>query len=190
MQILMNKAILSVWDFTFPYFLTGWHMLFATVLTQLLRYLFPSLLPGVKENKVSIRVYLTKILPISLCFALSLTFGNKAYIYLSVSFIQMLKAFTPVSVLLLSFIGGLEAPSFVQLLIVSFICLGVTLSTVGELRFSTLGFLLQVSGTNHSYCSTPFRATAYKISNFLFDKLLITVVWRHICGISSSCTRR
>ena len=58
----------------------------------------------------------------------------------------MLKAFTPVSVLLLSFLGGLESPSVLQLLIVLMICLGVTLSAVGELRFNLLGFILQSAG--------------------------------------------
>lgn len=58
----------------------------------------------------------------------------------------MLKAFTPVSVLLLSFIGGLETPSYLQLLIVFMISAGVTLSAVGELRFSFFGFFLQSAG--------------------------------------------
>jgi drug/metabolite transporter (DMT)-like permease len=58
----------------------------------------------------------------------------------------MLKAFTPVSVLLLSFLGGLETPSVLQLLVVMLICLGVILSTVGELRFSLTGFILQCAG--------------------------------------------
>jgi drug/metabolite transporter (DMT)-like permease len=156
----MNKAILSFWDFEYPYFLTGWHMLFATVLTQLLRLTYPSIMPGVKENKVSLKIYLSKVVPISICFASSLTFGNKAYIYLSVSFIQMLKAFTPVAVLLLSFLGGLETPSLLQLAIVLFICLGVTLSTVGELRFSMLGFLVQV------FTSSKSNALGYVNTNY------------------------
>lgn len=58
----------------------------------------------------------------------------------------MLKAFTPVSVLLLSFLGGLETPSSLQLLIVMMISLGVTVSAVGELRFNFIGFILQGIG--------------------------------------------
>ena len=58
----------------------------------------------------------------------------------------MLKAFTPVSVLLLSFLGGLESPSALQLLIVMMISLGVTVSAVGELRFNYIGFILQAIG--------------------------------------------
>ena len=47
-QILSNKAILSIWHFQFPFFLTGWHMFFGMVLTQLLSRT-TKLLPGVKE---------------------------------------------------------------------------------------------------------------------------------------------
>jgi hypothetical protein len=37
------------------------------------------------------RVYLRAIVPIGFFFSLSLICGNKAYLYLSVAFIQMLK---------------------------------------------------------------------------------------------------
>jgi hypothetical protein len=56
----------------------------------------------------------------------------------------MVKAFTPVVVLLFSFMAGLNSPSFIQLLIVSIITLGVLISSVGEIRFSWIGFGLQV----------------------------------------------
>jgi hypothetical protein len=36
-------------------------------------------------------VYMKAIFPIGFFFSLSLIFGNKAYLYLSVAFIQMLK---------------------------------------------------------------------------------------------------
>lgn len=48
--------------------------------------------------------YLTHAVPVGFCQALTLGLGNSAYVYLTVSFIQMLKAFTPVMVL---FVGGL-----------------------------------------------------------------------------------
>ena len=41
------------------------------------------------------RVYLRAIVPIGAMFSLSLIFGNLTYLYLSVSFIQMLKVSLP-----------------------------------------------------------------------------------------------
>jgi hypothetical protein len=50
-----------------------------------------TLLDGRKKVKMTGRIYLRAILPIGFFFSLSLICGNKAYLYLSVAFIQMLK---------------------------------------------------------------------------------------------------
>ena len=50
-----------------------------------------SLLDSRKTVKMTGRVYLRAIVPIGFFFSLSLICGNKAYLYLSVAFIQMLK---------------------------------------------------------------------------------------------------
>ena len=55
----------------------------------------------------------------------------------------MLKAFTPVAVLIFSFFSGLEKTSVMELYIVAVICLGVALTSVGETYFSWLGFTFQ-----------------------------------------------
>lgn len=57
----------------------------------------------------------------------------------------MLKAFTPVAVLLFSFIVGLEKSSCMEFYIVVIICVGVAMTSVGELNFSMLGFIFQAA---------------------------------------------
>ena len=103
-----------------------------------------SLLPAVNENKVSIEMLFYKISPVATCFAISLVLGNLAYIYLSVSYIQMLKASTPVAVLLLSFLCGIEKPMHTELGIIVIIACGVAVTSAGERRFSWIGFVCQV----------------------------------------------
>jgi hypothetical protein len=76
--------------------LTTWHMAFATFMTQILART-TTLLDGRKSVKMTGRVYLRAILPIGFFFSLSLICGNKTYLYLSVAFIQMLKACTPIN---------------------------------------------------------------------------------------------
>lgn len=49
-------------------------------------------------------------MPVGVCGALTLAFGNAVYLHLSVSFIQMLKAFTPVVVLAIGIVFGIEKP--------------------------------------------------------------------------------
>lgn len=55
----------------------------------------------------------------------------------------MLKAFTPVSVLIFSFLSGLEKVSCVELYIVTVICVGVAMTSIGETYFSFFGFAIQ-----------------------------------------------
>ena len=58
----------------------------------------------------------------------------------------MLKAFTPVAVLIFSFFSGLEKTSYIELYIVTIICVGVALTSVGESFFSWIGFTFQFLG--------------------------------------------
>lgn len=55
----------------------------------------------------------------------------------------MLKAFTPVAVLIFSFFAGLEKTSFTEIYIVTLICIGVAITSAGELYFSWIGFTFQ-----------------------------------------------
>ena len=45
----------------------------------------------VTEKKLGLEFYLTKLMPVGLCQALTNYFGNTSYLYLTVAFIQMLK---------------------------------------------------------------------------------------------------
>jgi hypothetical protein len=74
----------------FPIFLTTWHLLFATIMTQILART-TNLLDGLKTVPMDGRTYLHAIVPIGAFFCLSLICSNQAYLYLSVAFIQMLK---------------------------------------------------------------------------------------------------
>lgn len=141
-MILFNKLILSTWDFPYPFFLICWHSIFATVLTQILSRT-TNLLPGVKEGRVTVTDYLTRIMPMAICAGLSLVLGNMVYRYLSLGYIQMLKAVMPVPLLLMHFMAGREKPSFLQLCIVLQVSFGVMLSSIGELRFNWFGFIIQ-----------------------------------------------
>src|SRR4051812_32248934 len=55
----------------------------------------------------------------------------------------MLKAFTPVAVLIFSYLSGLEKTSLMEMYIVMVICVGVALTSVGESFFSWVGFTFQ-----------------------------------------------
>ena len=121
-------------------------MFFASIMTQCLLRLNPKMFNGVVENKVDYRAMMKLFIPIALFYAMSLVLSNQAYKYLSVSYIQMLKSFTPVYILGISVLGGLEKPSLLQVLVVLMICSGVSLSSIGEMEFVLLGFIFQMCG--------------------------------------------
>ncbi len=88
--ILYNKWILAYYGFPYPIALTIWHMTFSSALA------FAVVRLGyVEACNMSAETYVKAVVPIGACFAGTLWLGNAAYLYLSVSFIQMLKVRLP-----------------------------------------------------------------------------------------------
>lgn len=81
----------------------------------------------------------------------------------------MLKAFTPVTVLIFSFFSGLEKTSVIELYIVLIICIGVAMTSVGETFFSWVGFLFQSSAILTE--STRLVLTNILMKNLKLDPL-------------------
>jgi hypothetical protein len=61
------------------------------------------------DKVVDAHFFAVRMLPVGFFMALTLMCGNTVYMYLTVSFIQMLKAFTPVITMLGLFLAALEA---------------------------------------------------------------------------------
>ncbi|KAI9843992.1 MAG: hypothetical protein M1838_002385 [Thelocarpon superellum] len=141
--IIYNKWILD--RFRFPITLTTCHLAFSTLATQVLAKT-TTLLDGRKRVKMTRRVFFRAVLPIGLCFSLSLVLSNETYLYLSLAFIQMLKAATPVAVLFATWSLGLTQPNVKVLMTVTVIVIGVMISSYGEIRFVLFGFLIQSGG--------------------------------------------
>lgn len=145
LTILFNKWMIDSRGFRYPVILTCWHLIFATIATQVLART-TKLLDGRKNVKMTGRTYLRAIVPIGLLYSASLVCSNMVYLYLSVAFIQMLKAAAPVAVLLTSWAWGVEEPSLKRFLNILLIVCGVALASLGEIDFSLAGFLFQIGG--------------------------------------------
>ncbi len=141
--IFFNKYILTSLNFHFPIFLTACHMLIASIATFLIRHT-TGMMESLKTTTISRSFYLKNIAPIAIFFAASLVFSNKAYLYLSVSFIQMLKAVTPMVILILSFIAKLEKASTKIVTIISMVSIGVIIASYGEINFVWMGVAFQL----------------------------------------------
>nr|CAD1817252.1 unnamed protein product [Ananas comosus var. bracteatus] len=112
----------------------------AFALVRVLRLVDPPSAPA-----MSAALYGRSVVPIGALYALSLWFSNSAYIYLSVSFIQMLKALMPVAVYSVGVAFGKEgfrASAMANMLSIS---LGVAVAAYGEARFDARGVALQLA---------------------------------------------
>ncbi|KDQ58698.1 hypothetical protein JAAARDRAFT_128426 [Jaapia argillacea MUCL 33604] len=142
--IIYNNYLYNTLDFKFPVFLVTFHLSFAAIGTRILQRT-TNLVDGAKDVHMSQDMFVRSILPIGLLFSASLILSNTAYLYLSVAYIQMLKAFTPVAILLISWTFRIQEPSRKLAVIVLMISCGVALASHGELRFNLIGFITQAA---------------------------------------------
>ncbi|KAH9074185.1 triose-phosphate transporter family-domain-containing protein [Lactarius deliciosus] len=142
--IIYNNYLYNTLNFKFPVFLVTFHLGFAAIGTRVLQRT-THLLDGAKDVHLTKDMFVRSILPIGLLFSASLILSNTAYLYLSVAYIQMLKAFTPVAILLISWTFRIQEPNRKLAVIVFMISSGVALASHGELHFNLIGFLTQAA---------------------------------------------
>lgn len=107
--ILLNKRILSGLDFQYPFFLSGLGVA-SSAAGSLVACRVLRVVPALPRPSITPAFWASRMVPVGLFHALTLCLGNTVYLYLAVSFIQMLKAFTPV--LTLTTLSALSVESF------------------------------------------------------------------------------
>ncbi|KAI3338614.1 triose-phosphate transporter family-domain-containing protein [Ustulina deusta] len=180
--ILFNKWVLFSAKFDYPLFLTTWHMAFATLMTQLMAK-FTTTLDSRHKVPMNTNTYIKAIVPIGIMFSLSLIFGNFAYLYLSVSFIQMLKATNAVVTLFATWAFGMAAPSLNKLFNVTAIVIGIAIASFGELKFDGLGFIVQVSGIICEALRLVMVQRLLSSEEFKMDPLVSVYYYAPACAI-------
>lgn len=122
----------------------------------------------VEPVSMSRDLFFSSVLPIGALYSLSLWLSNSAYIYLSVSFIQMLKALMPVAVYSIGVLfkrESFQTDTMVNMLSIS---LGVAVAAYGEARFDTWGVVLQLG-------AVAFEATRLVLIQILLASKGITL---------------
>uniref|UniRef100_A0A7N0U9B4 Sugar phosphate transporter domain-containing protein n=1 Tax=Kalanchoe fedtschenkoi TaxID=63787 RepID=A0A7N0U9B4_KALFE len=158
--IVYNKYILDpkMFNWPFPISLTMIHMAFCSTLA----FLLVRVLKLVEPVSMSSDLYLKSVVPIGFLYSFSLWFSNSAYIYLSVSFIQMLKALMPVAVYSIGVLfnkEGFKSNTMANMLAISF---GVGIAAYGEAKFNTWGVILQLG------------AVAFEATRLVMIQILLT----------------
>lgn len=164
--IIFNKYILDkkMYDWPYPISLTMIHMGFCSTLAFFLVRVFKV----VETVSMTKEIYMSSIIPISALYACSLWLSNSAYIYLSVSFIQMLKALMPVAVYSIGVSMKKEvfkSDTMINMVGISF---GVAIAAYGEAMFNVWGVILQLG-------SVVFEATRLVLIQILLTSKGITL---------------
>lgn len=158
--IVYNKYILDpkLYNWPYPISLTMIHMSFCSALAFFAVRVF-----GVVEPVSMTRdIYLTSVVPIGALYSLSLWLSNSAYIYLSVSFIQMLKALMPVAVYSIGICFKKESYKGDTMANMISISIGVAIAAYGEAKFDSWGVLLQLG------------AVAFEATRLVMIQILLT----------------
>ncbi|KAI8565597.1 hypothetical protein RHMOL_Rhmol03G0272500 [Rhododendron molle] len=164
--IVFNKYILDrkMFNWPFPISLTMIHMAFCSSIAYLLVRVFRV----VEPVSMSRDLYLKSVVPIGALYSLSLWFSNSAYIYLSVSFIQMLKALMPVAVYSIGVLLKKENFKSDTMANMVSISIGVAIAAYGEAKFDTWGVVLQLGAVG-------FEATRLVMIQILLTSKGITL---------------
>lgn len=164
--IVFNKYILDrkMYDWPYPISLTMIHMGFCSTLA----FILVRVLKFVEPIGMSREMYLSSIVPIGALYSLSLWLSNSAYIYLSVSFIQMLKALMPVAVYSIGVLMKREGFKSDTMLNMVGISVGVAIAAYGEALFNAWGVILQLG-------AVAFEATRLVLIQILLTSKGITL---------------
>ncbi|KAL9710267.1 hypothetical protein Ac2012v2_006563 [Leucoagaricus gongylophorus] len=177
--IIYNNYLYNSLNFKYPVFLVTFHLTFAAIGTRVLQRT-TNLLDGLKNVNMTKDMFVKSILPIGLLFSGSLVLSNTAYLYLSVSYIQMLKAFTPVAILLIQWAFRLDDPNKKLAVIVLMISSGVALASHGELRFNLIGFVTQAAAV--AFEASRLVMIQVLLHNLKMDPLVSLHYYAPVCA--------
>ena len=138
--VLSNKWMLRPMRFPFPVTLTCWHMAVSAVVGA------AAIATGkVAKQQLSWGTWAKICLPVGALSAASLFFGNTAFMYLTVSFMQVLKANMPVIMFVVGCLFATETFTLASFGIMVVITAGVAMALYGEVNFSLVGALCMFS---------------------------------------------
>ncbi|KAG6811028.1 hypothetical protein H0H92_009298 [Tricholoma furcatifolium] len=182
--IIYNNYLYNSLDFRYPVFTVTWHLAFAAAGTRILQRT-THLLDAAKDVNMDQHLFLTRIVPIGILFSGSLVLSNTAYLYLSVSYIQMLKAFVPVAILLITWLFRIQEPNRKLAMIVLMISSGVALASHGELHFHLGGFMIQASAV--VFEAARLVLIQILLHNLKMDPLVSLHYYAPVCAVINLC---
>ena len=145
-------------QYKFPVAITVIHMIFSWFLCRM--YIFH--VRGEHEIRLTLQEQISEILPLSICFALSVAMGNMSLKFIYPSFNQMLGSMSPLVTVLLAVLVQGKSFSFKTWISMPVICVGLAICSLKEVNFNALG-------TFYAVGSMVFRAAKTLIQGKLLQ---------------------
>lgn len=167
--MLLNKHIMQEMRFPYPLTLSSLGLFASVTFSRILVRTGRVEVGEAVKGFIAGPGYWQVILPIAVCRSVTLATGNAVYLYLSVGFIQMLKALTPALILLVMVLARVELPSRPSVWCVLVIVLGTLVEVNGELQATLMGLGLMMTS-----CIGEAIATVYSqkmMQNFKFSEM-------------------
>mmetsp|Transcript_156420 Transcript_156420/g.284560 ORF Transcript_156420/g.284560 Transcript_156420/m.284560 type:complete len:374 (-) Transcript_156420:76-1197(-) len=184
-MIAFNKYLMNKDRFPFAVPLTLLHSAFCSVVAFFLYLLkptmFPSLTDPVKKVPVNSDLIIKGALPIALLFSVQLVLSNTAYLHSSTAFLQMMKEANLVLVYAFSLMFALEVFNWNKGKVLFAIMCATFLTIHGELHFSWLGFVIQVTGQLFESLKIVFQGFVLSSAGYKLDALTYVLLVMPLC---------
>eukprot|EP00898_Chlorokybus_atmophyticus_P003957 jgi/Chlat1/4562/Chrsp29S04469 len=141
--LLLNKYLLSGYDFRYPVFLTMAHMVACSILS----YVNTQVIKFVPRESIKSQQQFLKIAALSAVFCLSVVGGNVSLRYIPVSFNQAIGATTPFFTAIFGVILTMKWETFWTYSSLIPVVLGCVIASGGEPSFHMFGFIACISAT-------------------------------------------
>jgi hypothetical protein len=141
----------------------------------------------VADSQVSVspEFYFKHMVPVGVVMAITVWSGNLVYLFLTVSFTQMLKAAGPIFIMVAMFLARLEAPTLPLIVSVLTITGGLVVASHGEINFNWMGVgVMMISEVGEATRLVMTQILLRDLQMGPFDGLLYLVSIR---SISISC---
>ena len=140
--IILNNWVMHYDGFPFPIALSATGPLFSWVVSAVLVASGHTRL----ERHMTFKTWMKQVFPIGFFTAVTYATGNELYLYMSVSFIQMMKSMSPIVVLFLLVAFKLDVLTTPKLVAVATMSAGMLVACHAEPSFNLIGLALMVVG--------------------------------------------
>ena len=138
--VVLNRHILKEGGFPYPMLLSSLGLCFSALTAHTLAAL-GAITVG-KQDVVTRRFWLNRVVPVGACHAATLAFGNAQYLHMGVALVQFLKAFTPIVVTAVAAVLLNDRPT--RRLVVSLVvlCAGTAVTAADDVAVTAFGLFL------------------------------------------------